>query len=136
MAMSATISVSSSTMALEQQAIATITVSNSGAAPVLILACKLTTNLTGNPAPLDKTSFAAGTVPLSAGFPTSVPASGTLVFRVPIVYFETSRSTTFDVVAHLQSNDGSRFQTASPATITITSIPGIPSTYAGPPGQQ
>lgn len=120
-------------MALEQEAIATVTVSNSGGSAVNLLSCLLTTCITGNSFALDKTSFAAGDAPLSAGFPVAVPASGSLVLRIPIIYFQPSGSTTFDVSANLISSDGSNFSPSSPATITVTTIPGIPSTYAGPP---
>lgn len=129
--MSATISVSPTTMAQQQLATATIVVSNSGGAVVNVLSCQLTSNLTGTSTALDKTSFAPGVAPLSAGFPVAVPASGTLTIRVPVVYFQTSGSTTFNLSASIPCSDGSTVIPTA-ATLTITSIPGIPSTYAGP----
>lgn len=121
MALSATISVSPASVTVEQSAVATVVISNSGGSAVLMTSCLLRSNLTGTPAAKDATSAAFGDAPLSAGFPISVPASGSLTLRIPVIYHQPSGLTTFDLSANIESNDGSNFSPTA-ATITVTPI--------------
>jgi hypothetical protein len=55
---------------------------------------------------------------LSAGFPISVPASGSLVVRFSVCAFEPSR-TTYDVGAVILST-GNVYSSPTAATLTVT----------------
>jgi|SRR5271165_6273475 len=131
MAMTATISLSPSTVQINQPIMATLTVSNSGASAVSILNIAPTAVQTGNSMATDETPFAAGqSIPGGSALPVSVPPSGNLVFNIPFIFFDPSVST-YSCSANISSSDGSFFSPTA-ATCTVNQIqfndaaPGFP----------
>ena len=129
MAMSATISCAQSTVLINQKVDCTVTVSNSGGSPVNVTGIQPIAYLTGSPGFEENSGLALGLVPLSAGFPVSVPASGSLNFNFSAVFFSPSTgpigagSNTYSVSAQCSASDGSNFAPASAATVTVNPLP-------------
>ncbi len=121
MAVTASISLSPSTVQINQTSRATLTVSNSGGSAVSVIAATPSCVLTGHSAATDKTPFAASVIPLSAGFPTTVPAGGSLKLYFDICVFEPSGTTTFDVGALVLSS-GNVYSSPTPATLTVEQL--------------
>lgn len=118
MAMSATIALSSATAKINQVITATLTISNSGGSPVNVTSIQPVLKLTGAPSN-DFPAANAGVASLGPGENVTVPAGGTLVMPFGAVFFASSGSTTYDVGAVCQSNDGSIFSPTA-ATVTIS----------------
>lgn len=117
MAMSATIALSSATCKINQQVLATVTVSNSGGSDVTVTGIRPTILFTNAPTN-DPAAAAVGAPAISSGFPVIVPASGTLKVTFGVVPFISSGTGTFSIGAICTSNDGSVF---SPTATTLTS---------------
>lgn len=119
MSMTATISVSPSSVYINQPSVATLTISNSGAAAINMLSITpyafTTSDAAQRPAPM-----ALASLPLAPGSVISVGASGTLVFKFNIIPQASSGSGTYSVGAYCQSQDGQLFR---PTIATITCLP-------------
>jgi hypothetical protein len=131
MAMSATISVSPSTVLINQPANAVITISNSGGSAVQVTNIAPFIFFTGSAIPYDP-SANIGAINLGPSVNVSVPAAGSLSFPFSMVFFAPSTGPlgtgggTYSVNAICQSNDGSVFSPTA-ATITVNPI-ALPST--------
>jgi len=129
MAMTATISLSPSTVQINQQINATITVSNSGGSAVNVTSIQMQSKFTGGSQ--ENVGCAFGSPNLGPAAATSVAASGSTVFPVPLVFFAPSTgpigtgSGTFDVGCIIQSSDGSVFSPTA-ATVTVNPISYLP----------
>jgi len=127
MALTATIEVNPSTVLINQQASATLTVSNSGGGAIDLLSVTPTAVFTGTAVPA-QASVGLGSVPLSSGFVTSVPAGGDLVLSFSCVFFSPSTgidgtgSGTYDIGAVILAADGSIFS-PSADTVTVDPLP-------------
>lgn len=116
MAMTATIDVSPATCEVNFPLVATVTISNSGGSAINVTSITLNSKLTGAPSN-DYAACALGQPFLGGGATISVPASGSLTFKMGVVFFRDSGSTTYDVGAICTSSDGSVF---SPTADTVT----------------
>lgn len=127
MAMTATISLNPSTMNIGQQTAATLTISNSGGADVIMTSIEPTCIFTGA-LPQQTAACALGRCETGPGLNQTVPAGGTLIYTFTVNFFFPSTgiygtgSGTYSVGANCQSNDGSRFIPTA-ATITVNPIP-------------
>lgn len=122
MAMSATISVSPSTAKVNQEVVATLTVSNSGGSAVNVTSIDPSAFQTSIGAAAKACSPVGYQTSLSgvAGPPirVSVAASGSTIFVFSYKFFAPStNSSTYDVGAVVTSDDGSVF---SPTAATVT----------------
>lgn len=126
MAMTATISLSLSTVLINQPTNAVLIVSNSGSSAVNVIALAPLVYFTGNSAPY-ATSVAQGEWALGPGVNITVPASGSLAYSAPFVFFAPSTGQygagngTFSVGAVCQTSDGSIFSPTA-ATVTVNPI--------------
>lgn len=127
MAMSATISVSPSSVQINQKITATVTVSNTGASSVDVQGIRLYAKYTGG-GNAPQTSVAYGQPNLSAGATVSVAASGSTAFPLDLVFFAPSTGLlsdgdgTFDVNAFVQTSDGSYFSCDAVALASVDQI--------------
>lgn len=122
MAVTATISVNPSTAIINQPVNGSVTISNSGGAPVTLLYCEPKAKMTGSVSSELNTGMAVSqSVPL--GSPMTVPASGTLVVPLTYVFFAPSGSSTYDCFCTLQTSDGSVVNASPAATVTVQPIP-------------
>lgn len=118
MAMTATIAVLPTTVVVNAPATVTLTVSNSSATDINMTGIKPTALYTGAPKN-DPAACALGVPELSAGATILVPAGSTLTFQWQVVFFAKSGSTTYDLGAECNSQDGSVFR-PTVCTITVT----------------
>lgn len=127
MAMTATISLSPSTVLINQPVNAALTVSNSGGAAVTMTSIVPLVYATGLTAATSAVSCGIGEAPLGPGQVISVPASGSVIFPFSVVFFAPSTGPigagngTFSIGAACQSNDGSNFAPTA-ATVTVNPI--------------
>jgi hypothetical protein len=126
MAMTATISLNLSTVLINQPTQATLTISNSSAGSVNVIALAPLVFLTGNSAPYAN-AVASGEWALGPGVNITVPASGSLSYSAPFVFFAPSTgqygagSGTFSIQAVCNTSDGSVFLPTA-ATVTVNPI--------------
>lgn len=126
MAMTATISVSPSTVLINQLVNAVITISNSAGSPVNVTGIAPYAFFTGSSAPYDP-SINIGAINLGNGVNLSVPASGSLTFPFSFVAFASSTNPyntgngTYSISAICNASDGSIFSPTA-ATVTVNSI--------------
>lgn len=130
MAVTASIALSTATVKSGQKTAATLTVSNSGAAAVLVTGIQPTLVINGNTT--QNTATAVG-VPMWGGpFNQSVPASGSTPFYFDVVPLAPTTSQglaepaslVYSVGATVSTNDGS-VTVATPATVTATNPAGL-----------
>lgn len=127
MAMSATISLSPTTVQVNQQVNATLTVSNSGGSAVNVTSVVPTALFTGAPTYEDGQAVGVGQVNIGPGSNVSVSAGGSLVIPFSLNFFAPSTgllsagSGTFSVGAVINSSDGSIFSPTA-ATVTVNNI--------------
>lgn len=114
--MTATIALSSATCKINQQVMATLTISNSGGSAVSVTGIQPNVLFTGALSS-DPAACALGAPAFSPGFSVSVPASGSLKFTFGVVPFISTGSGTFSIGAICNSSDGSVF---SPTATTLT----------------
>lgn len=123
--MSATISLSPTTCSVNQNIVATLTISNSGGSAVLITGCTPNAIFTG--ATTYTPACALGTVDLDPNANLTVPASGSLIIPFGVVFFSPSTgpigagSGTYSVSATISGSDGSVFAPTA-ATVTVNPI--------------
>lgn len=128
MALSATIAVSPSTVLINQNSVATLTISNSGGANVNVTGVSPQVVFTGAPNYEINGGVAVSNVPLSAGTNVVVPAGGSLILPFNVVCFSPSTgpigagSGTYNVGAVCQTSDGSVFSPTA-ATLTVNPLP-------------
>ena len=122
MAMSASIAVNNNNVYINYPIQVVLTVSNSGGAAVNVTGIEPLAYITGATA-IDKNAcpVALG-LPIGTGTNLVVPAGGSTVFTWGANFFAPSGSTTYDVLAIVNSNDGSVFSPAA-ATVTVTALP-------------
>lgn len=134
MAMTATISLSNSTVLTNMPTQALLTISNSGTAVVNVLSIQPFSNVTGNTA-ANAVGCALGVPNVGPGSVVAVPCGGgSITFSFGAVFFSPSTGPigagvgTFDVSALCSTSDGSNF-TPTAATVTVNPIAkGYPST--------
>lgn len=138
MAITATISLSPTTVNVNTPTVATLTVSNSGGSAVNVTSVTPDARLTGGLYSVPP-GVAFGLVPLGPGAPVSVAASGSLVLTFPVIFFAPSgslslsggvvvASTTYDVAATIYTSDGA-ITAPTAATVTVNPIPVSPSQF-------
>lgn len=124
MAITATIALSSATCAAGQKVTATLTVSNSGAATVLVTGIE--PSVTPHSSTKGSVAVAVGTPPLGGAFTSTVTASGSTKFsfyvtpHAPITSYNVGAepsSFVYDVGAVIATSDGSL---TSPSVTTLT----------------
>jgi hypothetical protein len=126
MALSATISLSPTTTIINQQTTAFVTITNSIATPVNIIAFTPIATVTGG-AVSTYPACALGVVDLGPGAITMVPASGTLSFSFGATFFAPSTGPigagtgTYSVGCVIVGADGSVFSPTA-ATLTVNPI--------------
>lgn len=129
MALSATISLNSGgSIPVEQQVMATVTVSNSGGSDVQILEVGPRVNFTGNPLPVDGSSAGLGKVPLNGTINNIVKAGGSSVFLFSVVFHEPSinydgTAGTYDVNCNIVPLGAPTFNASSSATQQVNQVP-------------
>lgn len=126
MAMTATISLSPTTVLINQPTNLVLTISNSSGGAVNVTSIHPYAYYTGSSAPYDPT-VNIGVFNIGQGANITVPASGSLSFAAPAVFFAPSTgqygagSGTYSVTAICQSSDGSVFSPTA-ATVTVNPI--------------
>lgn len=115
MAFTATISLSPSTVQLNQPSVATITLTNGSSTPVQLTAFVPTVQPTGSSG--QAVPFAAAAPLEGVASNNQIPGSSSLTLKVPYVFFSPSK-TTYDVSCIVFSQDGQRVvPTAATATV-------------------
>lgn len=134
MALSATITLNSAgPIIVEQQIMATVVVSNSGASNIQILEIDPIVYFTGNPIPVDGSSAGLGKVPLNGTINNLVLAGGSSTFLFSVVMHEPSvnydgSAGSYSVTCNIVPQQLPTFQPASPATIQVNKVPNEAST--------
>jgi hypothetical protein len=119
-ALSATISLSASSVYINKNVVATVTITNSAAGAINMLSINGYAYSTGDK-PSHPYPMAIGTVPLLAGENIiAVPGSGSQTFQFTIIPFASSGSNTIQVGCYCLSQDGEVFQ---PTEVTLTALP-------------
>lgn len=129
MAMTATISVTPSTVKTEQKVTAILTVSNSAAYPVSLVDVNPLVRLTSSVASNYGSGVVVSKINMGPNTNMVVPAAGDLVLTFQVKFhgpstasasnlYDDSGSNTFDVGANCKSDDGSSFS-ATAATVTV-----------------
>jgi len=125
MAITATMTVSPSSITVGQTTRAFITVSNSGATAVPISYIIPQIKQTGNTLPLDRSSFGAGPVAQPGNIP--VPAGGSEIFTMDVAFYTPSLildgaiQTTYDVGCLISDTSGN-LVTPTPATCSVVGV--------------
>lgn len=130
MAITASIALTSATAKSGQRTTATLTISNSGGAAVLLTAIQPTVVPSG--LTTQAVAVAVGVPMFGGAWPNSIPASGTLVIPFEVVAqapttsygLAEPASIAYSVGATLNTNDGS-ITVATPATLTVTNPAGL-----------
>ena len=126
MALSATITLSSSSIVVGQTVRAFITVSNSGANAVPLSYIIPQIKQTGNTLPLDRSAFGAGPVAQPGNIP--VPAGGSEVFTMDVAFYTPSLildgaiQTTYDVGCLIGNALDITTVTPTPATVSVVGV--------------
>lgn len=128
MAMTATISLNSAgPLIIAQEVMAIVVVSNSGGSNVQVLEIDPVCIFTGNPLPMDGSSYSKGHVPLNGNVPSVVPAGGSVTFQFftafhyPSINFDHTAGT-YSVSCNIICSDGS-LVTPTAATIQVNQVP-------------
>src|SRR5271165_4666264 len=100
MALSATLSLSLSSVQISQPTIATVVISNSGGSSVNLVNCQPTAIQTGGSQPSSWIPFAAGNMLDGLAGSIQIPGGGSLTLLIPYVFFQPS-SSTYDVGVNL-----------------------------------
>lgn len=116
MALTATITLNTSSAPLEKNIRAYVTVSNPSAQAVSVLYIQPQIKSTQNSFATDRASFGVNAVPVNQYNP--VPAGGSETFVFDTAFYEPSQST-YDIGCLISGSDGSLI-TPTPATVTIT----------------
>lgn len=130
MAITASIALSASTLVSGQKTTATLTVSNSGAAAVLVTGIDPVATING--ATTESVAVAVGQFMFGGPFNQSVAASGTTNFVADFVPLAPTTSyglaapasLVYSIGATVSTNDGS-VTAATPATVTVTNPAGL-----------
>ncbi|GEM_PF-5355794 len=130
MAITATISLSATTISKQQKTTATLTVSNSGGSAINVTGIQPRAYLTGS-SPPEPVGAAIGVPALGPGMNVSVPASGSLVFSFDYTFAAPSTgangqgSGTYSCDAVVYTADGSvTVPTAATVTVNPLTLPG------------
>lgn len=129
MALTATISLSQSTVTIHQPTIAKLTVSNSGGAAINMAQITPRVNFTGDAATEDASSYGCTNSVLINPANQSVPAGGSTIYSFEVVVHAPSTgidglgSGTYDVGAQCYGADGQSFV---PTATTLTVNPVLP----------
>lgn len=128
MALTATISLSQSTVTIHEPTVATLTVSNSGGAAVNMSQITPRINFTGDSATEDASSVGVTNSVLINPANQSVPAGGSTIYSFQLVVHAPSTGVdglgtgTYDVSAQCYGADGSSFKPSSAATLTVNPV--------------
>ncbi len=130
MAITATIALSSSTIKSAQKTTATLTVSNSGGADVLVTGIQTLCMPSGQT--VQSVAASSGVPPWGGGFPQTVAASGSTNFSWDVVPHAPTTSAglaqgasyAYDIGAVVYTNDGS-VTSPTVATVTVTNPAGL-----------
>lgn len=131
MAITAVVTVNPSTAYINQNVVATLTISNSGLSDVNVTGISPLAYFTGtsNPDKVAGGCALGGTQSQQSGANVVVPASGSLVQTFNVVFFAPSTRPvysggggTYDVGATVYTNDGS-VTAATVATVTVNPLP-------------
>lgn len=126
MAISATLTLTPTTVLINQQITCFLTVSNSGGAAVNVVGAHATAIFTGNT--LTAPAVALGVINLGPGSITTVPASGSISFMFNVVFFAPSTGPigagtgTYSVGAVVSTSDGANTSPTA-ATVTVNPLP-------------
>lgn len=130
MAMTASLTVSPSTVIINQPIACSLTVSNSGGSAVNVLSIQPNAIVHASSPPNAVESAALGVVNLGPGAVVSVPASGSVTYGFSVIFFAPSTgpigagSGTFDIGALVSASDGSNFTpTAQSVTVNPIALP-------------
>ena len=126
MALSATVTLSSSSIVVGQTVRAFITVSNSGANAIALTYIQPQIKQTGNTFPVDRSAYGAGPVAQPGNIP--VPAGGSEVFTMDVAFYTPSLildgavQTTYDVGCLIGNAADITTFSPTPATVSVVGV--------------